>query len=315
MKSLKDGLEAYLKDRRNAGFKLRSEGLILKHFVSFLDEHEITHITVKLAVEFAVSNPNVSPERHAQKLSAIRQFAKYWSTEDSKTEIPPKNVLPYSYKRKAPYIYDDDEIISLLTCSNGGQPNDRFDQHVYFVLFGLLAVTGMRLSEALNLECNEVNFQDQIITICKSKFQKSRCIPLHKTTMDVLQTFSAYRDHCFPNHTKRQFFIDCHGNPLKAEHVRYIFRKRASKINFSASKKGRNPRIMDLRHTFSVKTLLLWYKSDINNIDSYLPLLSTYLGHVSPTNTYWYLTETPQLLHFVMARCKSHKRRTSHENQ
>jgi integrase/recombinase XerD len=312
MKSLNRGLEEYLINRSHAGFKLRSEKSLLKKFVSFVNKRGMTHITVNLALVFATLNPNTSRERWAQRLSAIRQFAKYWSIEDSRTEIPPKNILPYSYKRTAPYIYDDNEIISLLTCNESGKPNDRFDQHVFFVLFGLLAVTGMRVSEALNLHCDDINFQERLIVIHKSKFQKSRYIPIHKTTNDVLQTFSTYRSYCFPNNATPQFFIDRNGKPLKAERARHVFRKRTIKI---IAKVENKPRLMDFRHTFATKTLLHWYKSNVENIDSYMPLLSTYLGHVSPSNTYWYLTATPQLLDCVMARCKSLKRRTKHENQ
>jgi site-specific recombinase XerD len=315
MKSFKDGVEEYLRDRNNAGFKLQSERLLLQQFASFVNKRRVTHITVKLALEFATLNPKASPERWAQRLNVIRQFAKYWSTEDLRTEIPPKNMLPHSYRRKTPYIYDDIEIINLLTCNESDQPNDRFEQHVYFVLFGLLAVTGMRISEALNLECKEIDLQNLIITIRKSKFQKSRYIPIHKTTADILQTFNTYRSHCFPNHKTPQFFIDRNGNALKAARVIYVFRKRMIKIGIATSKEKNNPRIMSLRHTFAVKTLLHWYKSGVSNIDSYMPLLSTYLGHVSPSNTYWYLTATPQLLHFILARCKSYKRRVSHEDQ
>lgn len=257
---------------------------------------------------FATLNSQTSPERWAARLRIIRQFAKYWAVDDPRTEIPPDNMLPYSYRRNIPYIYDDDEIIRLLKCHECGQPNDNFVQHTYFVLFGLLAVTGMRISEALNLECNSVNFQDQVITISKSKFYKSRYIPIHKSTVKVLQSYCNHKNQRFPNHKIPQFFIDHNGKALKAARVRRIFRKRISKIDITI-KKGKKPRIMCLRHTFSTKTLINWYKRGVANIDSLLPVLSTYLGHTKPSKTYWYLTITPQLLSYVMARSKSNKER------
>jgi integrase/recombinase XerD len=307
MNSLKQGVEEYLKDRCKAGFKMQDEKKVLSQFIFFLEKNGISHITTKLALAFATLNPQTSPERWAVRLRMVRQFAKYMSLEDPKTEIPPDNLLPYSYRRKAPYIYEDDDIIRLLKCDESGEPNDRFDQYTYFVLFGLLAVTGMRISEALNLKCNEVNFQDRVITILKSKFNKSRYIPIHKSTTEVLQNYSSYKSQCFPNQTS-EFFIDRNGNAPKAARVRRVFRKRLKKIGIATSKEGRNARITDLRHTFVVKTFLNWYKHKVANIDILIPVVSTYLGHSKPSKTYWYLTATPQLWTYVTARSKSIKR-------
>lgn len=311
MKTLKKGIEEYLKNRCNVGFKMQSARKLLLEFALFLKENGATSITVKLALDFATRNPETSRERWAVRLRAIRQFAKYWSTEDLRTEVPPKNALPYSYRRKAPYIYTDDEIKRLIECSESGQPHNRFNQHTYFVLFGLLAVTGMRIREVLNLECNEINFKDRIITITKSKFRKTRYIPIHNSTIEVLKNYSNCRNQHFPNHKIPQFFIDHNGNALKGARVGYIFRKRKIKIGMISQKDRRSQRISDFRHTFAVKTLINWYKKGVNNIDSYIPLLSTYLGHVKPSNTYWYLTAIPELLNIVAARCKSNKRRSS----
>lgn len=310
MKSLKQGVEEYLKSRCDAGFKLRAEKDILPKFISFMQNNGETFITIKLALAFSTLNTATTPERWAARLSIIRQFAKYWSTEDSRTEIPPKNTLPYSYRRKAPYIYDDEEVVRLLECPESGQPDNRFDQYTYFIFFGLLAVTGMRVSEVLSLKCSEINFNDRIITISKTKFQKSRYIPIHNSTAEAMENYSNYRNHCLPNSAAQQFFIDHNGNAIKSARVRNVFRKRTIKIGIVSSKGKRKPRLIDFRHTFAVKTLLQWYRRGVININSKIPLLSTYLGHVKPSNTYWYLTSTPQLLSLVMARCKSKKRRT-----
>lgn len=307
MKSLRQGVQEYLEYRWRLGFKLHRTQHLLTHFVSFMEQNRAKHITFKLALKFATMDTK-APNAWASRLGIIRRFAEYWSTVDPKTEVPQKKLLPNSYKRQSPYIYTDTEVTKLVECSESGYPNDRFDQYTYFVLFGLLAVTGMRIGEALALNCEAVNVQNKIITIYQSKFRKSRYIPIHKTTAEVLNDYSKYRNQCFPNPTTSRFFIDRTGKALAERRVRHVFHKRLTKIGLTESK-GCNPRIISLRHTFAVKTLLRWYKQGLAPVDQCIPLLATYLGHVKPTNTYWYLTATPQLLQLVVSRCKTYNKR------
>ncbi len=306
MKSIRQGVQEYLEYRWRLGFKLQSVHHLLTNFVLFMEHNRAKHITLKLAVAFATMNLNAS-KAWAGRLGAIRRFAEYWSTEDPKTEIPPKKLLPGSYKRQAPYIYTDAEIVKLVECHESDFLHDRFDQYTYFVLFGLLAVTGMRVAEALTLDCEAVDVQNRIITIYQSKFRKSRYIPIHKSTAEVLKHYCKYRRRCFPDLTTPRFFIDHKGQALAERRVRHVFHARLAQIGLTRSE-GRNPRIIDLRHTFAVKTLLRWYKQGVS-VDQCIPLLATYLGHVKPTNTYWYLTATPQLLQLVVSRCKAYKKR------
>lgn len=310
MKSLRRGMEDYLEYRWRLGFMLHSASSLLPQFVTFMEQRGEKYITTELALMFASINPRVTSTTWASRLGIIRRFALYWSAIDPRTEIPPKNLLSHSYERRSPYIYTDAEIIKLLECPESGFHNDRFDQYVYFVLFGLLAVTGMRITEALTLNRDDVDLHNQVITVRLSKYRKSRYIPIHSSTTEVLKNFVNYRDLCFPDPTPSQFFIDRKGQALTAGRVRDVFHKRLKKIGIANLESRCSPRIMDLRHTFAVKTLLRWYKQGVNTIDHYIPLLATYLGHHQPTDTYWYLTATPQLLKFVLLRCKNHKRRT-----
>lgn len=309
MKSLRQGIMEYLEYRWRLGFKLGFVNHLLISFASFMDQNGAKHITNELAVAFATMNPEIKTATWAYRLGIIRRFAIYWSTVDCRTEVPPKNLLPNSYSRRHPYIYSDTEIIKLLTCKESDYPSDRLDQYTYFVLFGLLAVTGMRFSEALTLDRKAVDIAGRIITIHQSKFRKSRYIPIHKSTEAVLKDYNNYRDHCFPSSTSSRFFIDSNGSDLPERRVRYVFDKRLKKIGIEKPWKHCKPRILDLRHTFAIKTLLKWYHQGVVTIDCYIPLLSTYLGHVKPTNTYWYLTATPQLLKLVLSRCEKQKRR------
>ena len=308
MKSLQQGVIQYLEYRRSLGFKLQFDAHLLPDFVSFMKKNQAKHITIKLALAFATINPG-SSSSWAKRLGIIRCFAAYWSAIDPKTEVPPKNLLPHVTRRPSPYIYTDKEIIQLLICSECGAFDNPFVQHTYFCLFGLLAVTGMRVGEALALKCEDIDLHNGVITIHQGKFNKSRYIPIHISTMEILQRYMEHRTLYFSNCPSSYFFIDHKGNGLKDQRVRQIFHMRLKKIGLTRPKKHhRTPRIIDFRHTMAVKTLLRWYEQDVTSIDNYMPLLSTYLGHVQPSSTYWYLTATPELLKLVVSRFKKYKK-------
>lgn len=307
MISLRQGVNEYLVYRQKLGFKLEDDKHLLFNFVCFAETKQIKHITTELAMAFATINPNGNPARWTRRLAVVRRFAVYWSATDLKTEIP-KNLLCSFYKRQAPYIYTDEEITKLLECSE--DCSSSIDQYAYFILFGLLVVSGMRLTEALSLNCDDVDLEKGIITIRQSKFRKSRHIPIHESTVAILKKFSNYRNRQFPHSVISRFLVNHKGAQLNACTVRKIFRNRLKKIGIAKSKKHcRSPRIMDLRHTFCVRTLIRWYKQDVSSIDSHIYLLSTYLGHVMPSNTYWYLTVTPELLKLVISRCEKNKKK------
>lgn len=306
MKSLRQGVNEYLEYRHRLGFKLKMTRCWLISFLSFMEINQEKHITIKRALAFATIDPESKPITYAKRLSAIRKFAIYWSATDPKTEIPPKNLLPNSYKRSLPYIYTDAEIVRLLEYREDS--NNTFNQYAYFVLFGLLAVTGMRIGEALALLVEDVDLQNGIITIRESKFRKSRHIPVHKSTIKVLKKFADYRDRYFQNQVSSYFLVHHKGKKLFRSEAERIFRDRLIKTGIAKQKEHCHPTIMSLRHSFAVKILLKWYKQDLTSIDSHIYILSTYLGHVRPSNTYWYLTATPELLKLVVARCEKHKK-------
>jgi integrase/recombinase XerD len=206
MKSLHKAVQEYLQLRIRMGFKLTSAKGVLKSFVSFMKEKKASYITTNLALEFATKNPNSSSNRWSVILGIIRQFALYWCALDHRTQIPPSNILPHSYHRKSPYIYSESDIIKLLKCCKNIFPKHELRPHTYFTLFGLLAVTGIRISEALTLRHESIDLKNGIITILHSKLQKSRHVPLDRSTTKILQQYAKHRDQCFSS-SKTSFFL------------------------------------------------------------------------------------------------------------
>jgi integrase len=206
MKSLHTAVEEYLQLRHRMGFKLVEAGRVLMKFIQFMEQKKASYITTNLALEFATGNQDSSPNRWSTILGAIRQFAFYWCVIDPRTQIPPLNILPHSYHRKDPFIYSENDIVKLLQYCKNIPPKHELRPHTYFTFFGLLIVTGIRISEALALRREYVDLKNGIITVCNSKLQKSRHVPLDPSTTKILQQYAKHRDQCFPS-PKTSFFL------------------------------------------------------------------------------------------------------------
>lgn len=298
-KSLRQGVQEYLEYRWKLGFQLTDSKNVLNRFVKFMESIGAEYITIDLALTFSTINPSVLPSTWAAHLGVIRRFAKYWFLQDPRTEIPSKNLLPRFYIRKRPYIYSKINIVKIMQCLSTQDP---MDQYTCSMLFGLLAVTGIRIAEAIALERDAIDLQNGVIIIRRGKFRKSRYIPIHKTTAEALREYAVCRDHHILNQNASSFFVHHEGLGLKADWVRNNFNLRLRKLGLKKPVEGRCPRIMDLRHTFVIRALTQWYKKRGGSIDQCVPLLSTYLGHVRPTNTYWYVTATPELLGLILSK-------------
>jgi integrase/recombinase XerD len=300
MKVLTKHLKEYLALRRGLGFELgRDEGRLLS-FIAFLKTKQTRHITTTLAVEFALGSDQRSAATQAGYLSAIRGFAQYLSGIEPRTEVPPTGLVRRGH-RPQPYIYSDDEIIRILDAARQHPSTRRYalKPDTLYCLFGLLSVTGMRLSEALNLKPEDINWVEGVLTLGRAKFQKTRLVPLHKSALRQLRSYIKRRDRFFTERPWRQLvnriFVSTHGAELTSNEVGHDFRILTRRIGIRTVGASRGPRIHDLRHRFAVSTLLRWYRKG-RNVDSLLPVLSTYLGHVFITGTYWYLTCTPDLM-------------------
>jgi integrase/recombinase XerD len=295
MSQLRKAVRDYLAMRRGLGFKLAKHERALQEFVSFLARKRSSSITVNLALEWATLNANHKPYDWAARLSIVRGFARHWSATDSSTEVPPLGLLSYRPPRARPYFYSDQEIRALLKAARDRRSIDPLRPRTYYCLFGLLAVTGLRLGEALNLRTEDMNWSEDILTIRGAKFGKSRLVPVHASTRKVLADYVKRRDRRFGERTEGHFLVNKNGNRLDKGEVHRTFYTLSRQIGLRDVNASRGPRLHDFRHRFAVQTLLHWYRNG-EDPGRRLPVLSTYLGHAHVTDTYWYLTGTPELL-------------------
>lgn len=301
MRQIEKALQEYLSIRRTLGFKLRDEGTVLPKFLCFLEKENASFITTALALQWATLPENVQPAHWAHRLAMVRAFARFHNALDPRTEIPPQGLLPHRYCRKHPHIYDDTEISRLLMACSRLPSTTGLRASTYSTLFGLLAVTGMRVSESVALDISDVDLAQNILTVRQTKFGKSRLIPLHSSTADKLEEYSQLRARLFPREKNPSFFLSEKGLRLTHWIVRWTFIKLSHEIGFRAPDERHGPRIHDLRHTFAVKTLIRWYQRDID-VERHMPELTTYLGHAHVNHTYWYISAVPELLSLASLR-------------
>ncbi len=230
MISLRKAVENYLTMRRSLGFKLRDMGYNLRHFVSFMEQQKASIITTELALRWAQKPQNVQPAQWAARLSFVRSFARYWSAIDPRTEIPPMGLLPYRTKRATPYIYSNDEIQQILKAARDLPPSTGLRPWTYYTLLGLMAVTGMRISEVIRLDHADVDLKQGLLTVRLTKFSKSRLIPLHPSTVKKLKRYLHRRDELYPRHLTARFFLSNQGTPLTDCMVRWTFVKLSRQI-------------------------------------------------------------------------------------
>ncbi len=299
MSALAEQVLNYLTVRRALGFKLVGESQLLAEFVAFADAAEQLTITTQFAVEWARRPTTGSPNYLSRRLRAVRGFARYLHALDPACEIPPIELLPASKYRPAPYLYRDEEIVALMTAAGGLRPPLR--AATFQTLIGLLACTGLRIGEAIRLDREDFDPATQLLTIRDSKFGKSREVLLHPSTVHALLDYGETRDRLCPHPKERSFFITTRGTRLCHPTIYAPFRALLDQIGATHHSPSRRVRIHDLRHSFAVKTLLGWYR-DGGDVASRMPLLSTYMGHVDPAATYWYLSAAPELLHLAAER-------------
>jgi len=300
-------LEEYLTLRRALGFELKTVGRSLHQFVCFAEAQGAAFITLELALRWATQPVKVLPVHWAQRLSMVRQFAQYCSAADPRTEIPPQGLLPARYVRQPPYLYSDDEIRHLLQAARQLPSTLGLRPQTYTTLFGLLAVSGMRLGEALAIDRHDVDLPQALITIRCAKGHKTRWVPIHRSTVRVLEQYTAWRDRLVPAPTTLSFFLCERGTRLSQWVVRSTFVQLSRQIGLRGPTDRHGPRLHDLRHTFALRTLLNWYRSGVD-VERRLPELATYLGHVHVRDTYWYLSASPELLRLAMQRLESSTR-------
>ncbi len=306
MNTLRQSVQEYLAMRRSLGFKLSDAATGLRDFVTFMEHHHAPYITHRLALAWAKQPSAVQPAEWARRLSYVRVFARHRSASDPRTQIPPVGLLPYRPKRAQPYVYSDQEICDLLSAALKLRDPDGLRPWVYYCLFGLMSVTGLRLGEAKNLELRDVDLQAGVLTIRGAKFGKSRLVPLHASTCRVLAGYITRREQAWAGRPVSSFlFVSGWGNRLDNGQIHRTFYALSRQIGLRGSADRRGPRLHDMRHAFASKTLLRWYRAG-EDAERRLPVLSAYLGHVHWSDTYWYLSAMPELMLEAMSRLERH---------
>lgn len=304
MSELRRALENYLTIRRSLGFELREPGRLLPRFVTFADAENADFITTKLALRWARLPVDVQPATWAGRLAMVRQFAIWHAAADPRTQVPPKGLLSHRYRRKPPYIYTDDELERLVLATQQLRSNKGLRAHTYSTLFGLLALTGMRINEALGLDREDVDLDRGILTLRQAKLGKSRLVPVHASSQQVLVNYAEMRNRVLPGFVTPAFFVSEKSTRITEWSTRYNFAKVSQQIGLreASAGHGHGPRIHDMRHRFAVRTLIDWYRAGVD-VEREIPKLSTYLGHVHVSDTYWYIEAVPELLQLATERC------------
>lgn len=301
MNTLRQALHEYLAMRRSLGFVLKRVAPRLLDFVAFMERQRAPYITVAMALAWAKQPADAQLATWAQHLSFVRSFARYRSATDPRTEVPPKDLLPYRPKRARPYLYSDREIRDLLRAApklqrRGLQPD------TYYCLLGLMSVSGMRVSEVRNLKMQDVDLKERVLTIRGAKFGKDRLVPLHPSTCRVLARYLARRQRTWAKRAASNYlFVSSRGNRLDDGDIRRTFYALSRETGLRGPADSRGPRLHDLRHRFASLTLLRFYRAG-KDPEQCLPALSTYLGHVHWRDTYWYLSALPGLMRESVSR-------------
>lgn len=295
---LMQAVDTYLAVRRAAGYKLRDVERYLRDFARFATIHGDSHVVAKTATTWAARSP--SEAQRAERLGIVVRFARFSHAEDPRHEIPPERLFCGRHQRPTPYIFTAQEIQSLLAQAARLGPPGSLRPLLYRTLFGLLAVTGLRISEALALQFNDITPDGLVIR--ETKFRKNRLLPLHATTTVALERYVEQRcrlalddDHLFVSRRRR---------PLCAKAVRETFHQVSAAAGIPREPGCPQPRLMDLRHTFAT-TVLAACPDGRDHIRRHMLALSTYLGHTGIASTFWYLERTPQLMGDIAQSCEA----------
>lgn len=294
MTTFSEHVEDYLRLRRALGFKLEEHARLLRKFAMHLEAVAAEVITIEVALTWAVEPivpaGSVVP---AMRLLVVRGFARYLAGIDPRTEIPPTGLIRLHRHRRVPYIYTDQEILALMQRARQAI-RQRLVAATYETLIGLLAATGMRISEAIKLDNTDIDWDQRVLLVRESKFNKSRYLPIHDSTLDALQRYVDQRDQLCPDPRDPSFFISLRRRRLDDCAVHITFRRLCDGTGVGTTAPF-PPRLHDLRHTKAVRTLLGWYREGVD-VHARLPALATYLGHLNPAYTYYYLSAAPELL-------------------
>jgi integrase len=299
---LRAKVDDYLAERHRLGFELRNMALALASFASYA-EH-IGHqgpLTTDVMAGWARQDKtqNQTMGTWARRLKVLRPFTRWLRQFEPRTEVPDASVFGPVPGRMAPHIYREAGIVELLAAARSLNPQGGLRPATFETLFGLIAAAGLRVSEALSLLDTDVDLSDGTLMVRQTKFAKSRLLPLHPSTVEVLVGYRQLRSRQVQTTADTPFFVGTQGQrlgqPLGDRQVHRIFIELRDQLGWVDRGAHGNPRIHDLRHSFAVRRLMLWHEQGID-VDQAMLTLSTYLGHAKISNTYWYLTGVPELM-------------------
>lgn len=306
MSPLRQALADYLTMRRALGYKLDKTERLLGQFVSFAEDRGEAHIRTETALAWATSPSGAEAIWFSRRLAEVRLFARHLHGIDPKTEVPPADLLPARTRRATPYLYTSQEISDLMratTILRGSHV-----QSTYRTLIGILAATGMRVGEAIGLDHDDFDAVHGTLTVRKGKFGKSRELPLHPTTVAALDDYLRRDDRPRQAGTPA-LLTSSAGRRLRYGNVQPTFQKLLHHCGIAPRSATCRPRIHDVRHSFAVNTIIDGYRAGefgAGDPGSRLAILSIYLGHADPGDTYWYLSAAPELLGLAGERLERH---------
>ncbi len=305
MSELHRQLQEYLAIRRAMGFKMERHAKLLGQFADYLAAHDAATLTIEHALAWASAPSSADPRWWSARLSMVRGFAVHLHALDPIHQVPPHRLMPGGSRRTVPYLYTDPEIAALVQAAS--ELSGPLRAATYQTLIRLLAVTGMRVGEAIRLDREDLDDEFGLLTVRGTKFGKSRQLPLHPTAIAGLRDYLDLRDRLLPDPSTSALLLSARGFRLRYERLWETFHRLVAQAALRSRSPGCTPKIHDLRHTFAVTILLGWYR-DGADVRAMLPRLSTYLGHADPKHTYWYLSAAPELLALAADRLDAHQK-------
>ena len=306
MSTLSRELDRYLTIRRSLGYDLGTTERILRRFIDFAEKNDTEYVSTDLFLRWQKTFGCAKQQTWSRRLGVVRIFAQWLHGLDPKHGVPSQNLIPSRQRRPRPYIYSDDEIRRIVEAAADLPSVNGIRALTFSMLFALIAVTGMRVGEALSLNVNDVDLKEGVITIRRGKSGKGRLLPFSESIKAKLTAYAKERDRLLGSRPE-PFFVADHGTRVSDCGARYNFAAVCQAIGLRPPEKfkrhGRGPRIHDLRHSFAVRTLVNWYRSGMDPSREMIKL-TTYLGHANPASTYWYIEAIPELLALASRRAE-----------
>ncbi|MBD2840601.1 tyrosine-type recombinase/integrase [Pseudomonas sp. JM0905a] len=294
-------VEAYLAYRRSFGFELTIEGGQLESFARFADQRSAERLTLALAADWARASRHPRPISWARRIEVLRGFATFCLRTDPDTAVPPRNLFGPAHRRLVPHIYTDEELRALLEATDRLGAPGSLRPATCRTLFGLLAATGLRISEALKLSRADVDLEAGVLDIRHAKCHQRRFVPLHASVPPYLQAYAQLRDRLVSNPCCDRFFLRDDGRAVDQRSMLYALHLLCDQLGWQVRGDHAHHRLHDLRHTFIVRSALRLYEQG-GEVEGSLPALSIYVGHAKVVDTYWYLTGIPELMALAAER-------------